>query len=259
MKSQKTRAATCLLLVIALLAVACQAPPAPAPAPAPVETVVVEESRGVVRDLNVPGVLSAGDVVVRRSISLPHGSLPWSVFTGVAPEITMTGAVSMTGLLEADAGISVDSTAFTVADATGATTMAGGYGSTGCTVAAAGNLSCNGTGIFGGALTALRPVLLKTANYPVTAADTAALIGTTNAITLTLPGAAVGLNYCIFNQDGADIKIDPLDATDTILVLTNAAGDRLTNTTIGDSVCLVALSASSWAPLERVGTWADGN
>lgn len=102
-------------------------------------------------------------------------------------------------------------------------------------------------------------VLLKTANYVASVADaTGVVINTTNAMTVTLPAVAAGLNLCVFNGDGADIKIDP-PGTNTILALTNGNGDRLTNTTIGDSVCLVGLNTSSWMAMERVGTWSDGN
>jgi hypothetical protein len=70
----------------------------------------------------------------------------------------------------------------------------------------------------------------------------------------------VGLNFCVVNGEGDDIVINP-NIADTIRTLTNAAGDSLTNSTIDNSICLVALTATSWfyvgsAP---VGTWADGD
>lgn len=121
-----------------------------------------------------------------------------------------------------------------------------------------GALEVTGNSIVSGAIYGKVPVLLKTASYAATAADTGAVINTTNAITVTLPAVAAGLNLCVFNGDGADIKIDP-STTNTVVTLTNGNGDRLTNTTVGDSVCLVGLSGTSWMALERVGTWSDGN
>lgn len=316
MPKLKTRASALLLVATVLLLVGCQTPPQPAPA-VPVQTVVVDEPaevRGVVRDLNVPGTMSAGTLVVRSAVSLPRGSLPWNVFTGVAPEITMTGAVSMTGLLEADAGITVDGTAFTVADATGATTMGGGYNSSGCTVSAAGALSCDGAvkldstlgvtgtaslngatamgggynssgctvsaagalscdgavkldstlGVTGttslaGMTTMKVSVLSKIASYPVTVADTGSVIQASGNITLTLPAAAAGLNYCVVNYGGGDLTLDVTDTADVFLNETNSPGERVTNTTAYDSICVTAIDAINWVTLSSLGTWADGN
>lgn len=268
MRKLKTRTASFLLLAVVLLLVACQAPPAPV---APVETVVVEDSRGVVRDLNVPGTLTSGTLVVRSAVSLPQNSLPWSTFIGAVPELTTTGAFSVTGLLEADGGITVDDTAFTVTDATGATTMAGGYNSSGCTVSAAGALSCDGAvkldstlGVTGttslAGMTNMKvAVLAKIANYPVTVADTGAVIQTSGNITLTLPAAAAGLNYCVVNYSGGDLTLDLTDAADVFLNETNSPGERVTNTTALDSICVTAIDAINWMTLSSLGTWADGN
>lgn len=116
----------------------------------------------------------------------------------------------------------------------------------------------NGGNVAAGVVSAKAPILVKTANYTALTTDTGAVINTTNAMTVTLPAVVAGLAYCVYNGDGNDIKIDP-SGTNTILTLTNGNGDRLTNTTIGDSVCLVGLNTSSWMALERVGTWSDGN
>lgn len=313
MRKLKTKTSVFALLFVVLLLVACQAPPAPAPV-APVETVVVEDSRGVVRDMNVPGTLTSGTLVVRSAVSLPQNSLPWSTFIGAVPELTTTGAFSVTGLLEADGGITVDDTAFTVADATGATTMGGGYNSSGCTVSAAGALFCdgavkldstlgvtgtaslNGATVMGGGynstgctvstagafscdgavkldstlgvtgttslagMTTMKvSVLNKIASYPVTVADTGSVIQVSGNITLTLPAAASGLNYCVVNYGGGDLTLDVTDTADVFLNETNGPGDRVTNTTAYDSICLTAIDAINWVTLSSLGTWADGN
>ncbi len=72
---------------------------------------------------------------------------------------TQTGALTVAGLVNADGGIAVDTSAFTVADTSGNTaiagtlTVGGGYGTTGCTVSAAGAVSCNGALIVGNTAT----------------------------------------------------------------------------------------------------------
>lgn len=105
----------------------------------------------------------------------------------------------------------------------------------------------------------LAPVLAKDADYAVTAADSGALIKASGAITLTLPGAAAGLQYCIVNYTGDDQVIDWTDATDVALNEVNSPGDRVTNTTVYDNICLTAIDATNWVTISSLGTWADGN
>jgi hypothetical protein len=93
----------------------------------------------------------------------------------------------------------------------------------------------------------------------VTVADTGAVIKASGAITLTLPAAAAGLHYCIVNFTGDDQVIDFTDATDVALNEVNSPGDRVTNTTVYDNICLTAIDATNWVTLSSVGTWADGD
>jgi hypothetical protein len=184
--------------------------------------------------------------------------------------VTVGGGYGSTGCTLSSAGVLQCNGAATIDGATtvtGALTVGGGYGSTGCTLSAAGILQCNGAATFDGAvttgaLTSLVPVLTKDANYPLTAADSGSIIKNTSvlSVTFTLPAAAAGLNYCFYNYSGSDVIIDPVDGVDTILKLTNSAGDSLTNTTAFDTVCLTALDATNWGNLQTgIGTWADGN
>ena len=63
----------------------------------------------------------------------------------------------------------------------------------------------------------------------------------------------------IVQYDGDDVYIDPA-AADQIHVLTNSAGDRISNTTSGDSVCLIAADGTYWIVIPAsTGTWADAN
>ena len=105
----------------------------------------------------------------------------------------------------------------------------------------------------------LDTVLAKTANYTVATTDSGATIKVTGAYTMTLPAAVAGLRYCIVNYDGSDLTIDFADATDAALNEVNSPGDRVTNTTAYDSICLQAIDATNWMTLSSLGTWSDGN
>jgi hypothetical protein len=127
-------------------------------------------------------------------------------------------------------------------------------------VSGAGNATFAGTGTFGGAIYGPVPVLAKTSNYNVTAADSGAIIKSSGTLTLTLPGAAAGLNYCIVNYDGGDLKIEFTDNADVAINEVNSPGDSVTNTTAFDNICLAAIDTTNWATIgTSIGTWADGN
>lgn len=111
----------------------------------------------------------------------------------------------------------------------------------------------------GGAVYSYLPIAAKIANYTVTTEDTGMVIKSSGAITMTLPGAVAGLNYCIVNYDGADLTIDFTDGTDVALNEANSPGDRVTNTTAYDWICLTAIDATNWMTLGSLGTWSDGN
>ncbi len=83
-------------------------------------------------------------------------------------------------------------------------------------------------------------------------------IAATGTITMTLPNASAGLNYCFYVGAAQVLTVDPATG-DLIASLTNAAGDKITNNTPGSSVCLVAADGTNWMPLGVVGTWTDAN
>lgn len=192
------------------------------PQPVVVDTPVFEQTRG--------GAVQVNKLVVQDTF-------------------TVGGATTQTGAFAADGGL----------------TVGGGYGSTGCTLSTAGVLQCDGAATFGGTVTAsggvadTKPVLAKIADYTVLAGDTGSVIKASGAITLTLPGAAVGLNYCIINFTGDDQVIDFTDATDVALNEVNSPGDRVTNTTAYDNICLTAIDTTNWVTISSLGTWSDGN
>ncbi len=55
------------------------------------------------------------------------------------------------------------------------------------------------------------------------------------------------------------LKIDPADASDKILGMTDAAGDSILADAEGESIGLRAVGANSWAPIYPYGTWSDAN
>ena len=201
----------------------------------------------------------------------------------IGGNLTTTGDVTIAGGLEVTGGIT-GTNVLTTGNQTvggvktftdtgtfsGAVTVGGGYGSTGCTLSAAGVLQCNGAATIDGAATvtgaltaasvsAKVPVLAKTANYAVLATDTGSTIKSTGSITMTLPAAAAGLHYCVVNYDGGDLTLDVTDAADVFLNEVNSPGERVTNTTAYDSICVTAIDAVNWLTISSLGTWADGN
>lgn len=106
-----------------------------------------------------------------------------------------------------------------------------------------------------------RPLAVITTSVAPGAAETNlvyANLGATGVLTVTLPGAAKGLTYCAYVAAAQVVTVDPATG-DQILALTNAAGDKITNSTPGSSVCLTALDGTYWAALTPQGTWADAN
>jgi len=101
----------------------------------------------------------------------------------------------------------------------------------------------------------------NTANKTVTIYDTGTLFnnkGATGQITYTLPAAVSDVWYCFYVYAAQTVLVNPDDA-DQIYHLTNAAGDAITNTTAGDSLCLHAVDATGWIPMQENGTWNDAD
>lgn len=119
----------------------------------------------------------------------------------------------------------------------------------------------NGGSVAAGVIYSSAPVLTKDANYVVLTTDSGSIIKNTAVVsaTFTLPAAAAGLNYCVFNYAGSDVIIEFADDADVALNEVNSAGDSVTNTTAYDSICLTAIDAVNWMTVSSVGTWADGN
>jgi hypothetical protein len=75
----------------------------------------------------------------------------------------------------------------------------------------------------------------------------------------TLPEASTVLGQSVtFSVTVAqNLDVNPNDATDQIMGLTNAAGDAVRNATIGGTLTLTAITANMWMVTSSYGTWAD--
>ena len=82
--------------------------------------------------------------------------------------------------------------------------------------------------------------------------------GASTAMTFTLPAASVQENFrAAFRVMAAQaLRIDP-DGTDQIIGLTNAGGDRISSSTIGETITLVSDGGTSWYVDKSYGTWSD--
>jgi hypothetical protein len=79
-----------------------------------------------------------------------------------------------------------------------------------------------------------------------------------SALAVSLPSYVNGLNYCFLVRTGQSMTIDPYGAANIIDTLTNSNGDKISNSTAGSSICLVAY-AGQWLPYAMTGTWTDAN
>ena len=105
--------------------------------------------------------------------------------------------------------------------------------------------------------------VVTAATKSVTAAENGEMYITTYAsgtTTVTLPAAAVGLEYTFVSGKGLTVTIDTASASDTINYLTLDAGDTIdSNAATGDSVRLTCARANTW-DVTAMGSsaWTDG-
>lgn len=107
---------------------------------------------------------------------------------------------------------------------------------------------------------------LQSQNTVTTTTATAAQCGSTfinsGAGVVTLPEAStvLGCRYTFVVGNASNFDVNPADGTDTIQILTNAAGDAIRNATLGSSIMIQAVSADAWAVIgKEQGTWSDVN
>jgi hypothetical protein len=119
----------------------------------------------------------------------------------------------------------------------------------------------NGTGAITIAApgSGLVPISVKTGNYSVLAADTAATFlntGATIAIDFTLPAAVAGLNY-VFTADSAFLMRVIALGTEKIAIGkdNSAAGGNVATIMAFSSIWVVAIRAGQWVARAATGPW----
>lgn len=105
-------------------------------------------------------------------------------------------------------------------------------------------------------------VTAKAATATLTANECKGVVtntGASGAIVLTLPTPAVGMHLRVYLTVAQDVDLNAATGTQ-ILVLTNATGDAISSAaSIGNSIELVAISATQWVAFASSGTWTDVN
>lgn len=109
-------------------------------------------------------------------------------------------------------------------------------------------------------LNAAQPPIAATATT-ITADQCGSTFINSGAVLMNLPKVGTGtvgcqLTFVVGNASNFDINPDNAD---TILTLTNAAGDSIRNATVGGTVTLQAVGTASWVVLGVNGTWTDIN
>jgi hypothetical protein len=108
----------------------------------------------------------------------------------------------------------------------------------------------------------------STTDKALTASDMGKVWTNTGAeatIVYTLPEAStvIGRDILFVITASQTMTINPYDATDQILGITNSAGDSIGNQYIGDSITLSAIGDDSWAVTAKQqkleGSWKDTN
>jgi len=94
----------------------------------------------------------------------------------------------------------------------------------------------------------------------ITSAQCGSTFYNAGAVEMELPEAStvLGCRLTFVTLNAANFDIDP-DAADQILVQTDAAGDKIRNATLGNTVTIEAVSESQWAVVGILGTWTDAN
>lgn len=153
-----------------------------------------------------------------------------------------------------DANVDGDATIGGDTTVTGDTSVGGDFTATG-DAAIGGDIAVTGD-ILGNT-----NIISKTASYTLTVAESGSIatnVGASAGFTWTLPAAAAGLNYCYYLAVTQIITISPASG-DLIHHLTNAANNRITNTVLGETLCLTAIDSVIWVPSDETGSWNDIN
>jgi len=91
----------------------------------------------------------------------------------------------------------------------------------------------------------------------LTAADCGKIIVNTQSAEVTLPAPVAGCDFWFYTRV-ANLVVNPSTDAYYIRAHTNAAGDKLQNTTVGNALYLIATSTTEWMGF-NYGTWSDVN
>lgn len=119
-----------------------------------------------------------------------------------------------------------------------------------------------GNGVFNmkiGGAGFVQPQVAATATT-ITSSQCGSTFINSGAVVMNLPEASsvLGCRLTFITGNASNFDINPDDA-DIILVETDDAGDSIRNATLGNSIVIEAISATQWAPIATIGTWADNN
>ncbi len=129
-----------------------------------------------------------------------------------------------------------------------------------------GTLDGNGTGVVSGMLYTVENhiagdtlTIAETQTIHTNSAASGAVI-----LNLTEASTAIGMSFTFITITAQNFDINPDDA-DTILSLTNAAGDAIRSAAVGDSITIMAMDATNWVVIassnstNSADSWADVN
>lgn len=130
---------------------------------------------------------------------------------------------------------------------------------TGASTLSSATLSGDLTGDGGDQLTGFLQNQVASTTTTITAAQCGTTFISNSADVMTLPEAStvLGCRLTFIVGNVSNFDVNP-EASDSILLLTNAAGDAIRADAIGESITLEAISATAWAPVgAEKGTWTD--
>ena len=223
------------------------------------ETIVVTNTKGTsesaVTLLSTAGGVNV-DAAAAKDLDLAGGQVK------LVSKDNAAGAISLTANIGANETISVTNTQGTNAAAIGLTATAGGVTiTTGSGTTIPGAVIGSGTGTITGFLSTVADS--GAGPDTLTAANCGSWFYNSQANQTNLPEASTahGCTLCFGVLNASNYDINPDDA-DLIVGATNAAGDMIRSATVGDTVCLTAVSDSQWMVqgMYPAGTdWADAN
>jgi hypothetical protein len=110
----------------------------------------------------------------------------------------------------------------------------------------------------GGTIAGKDGFLIKTTDYPVTTSDagyTFSNEGAAGLVTMTLPTPAAGLRYTFYVRNAVGFKVATAAVGQTIRIAgsISTSGGYIDDSTVGDSVTIIALNSTEWGATSIVG------